>query len=138
MRWVAWVRAQKEVSKPRSQAAHWVTELSQSLEFQPVIAYSFARPGHINVLESRTYKTLLKLQSIQNPDTRSVVLLDSQVTQGANAKGRSSSPALARVQQGSLGYIMGGNLYPAGIYTHSADHRADDPTRNRRIRLPCI
>ena len=103
-----------------------------------MIAYDFARPAHINCLESRTVKTLTKLACRTSPDTRIATLIDSRVTIGAGAKGRSSSTALNRIQQGSLGYVLGGGLYLGGLYAPTGIHRADDPTRRRAIRSPRI
>ena len=56
-------------------------------------------------------KTLTKLACRTSPDTRIATLIDSRVTIGAGAKGRSSSAALNRIQQGSLGYVLGGGLH---------------------------
>ena len=103
-----------------------------------MIAYDFARPAHINCLESRTVKTLTKLACRTSPDSRIATLIDSRVTIGAGAKGRSSSSALNRIQQGSLGYVLGGGLYIGGLYAPTGIHRADDPTRRRPIRSPRI
>ena len=47
--------------RPRHVAPDWVCEFIESARFHPVIAYDFARPAHINCLESRTLKTLTKL-----------------------------------------------------------------------------
>ena len=83
-------------------------------------------------------KTLTKLACRTSPDTRIATLIDSRVTIGAGAKGRSSSTALNRIQQGSLGYVLGGGLYLGGLYAPTGIHRADDPTRRRAIRSPRI
>lgn len=53
------------------------------------------------------------------------------MTIGATAKGRSSSYAISRVLQGSLGYILGGCLH-----CRSQDSRADEPSRDKDIRPP--
>ena len=124
--------------RPRHVAPDWVCEFIESARFHPVIAYDFARPAHINCLESRTVKTLAKLACRTSPDTRIATLIDSRVTIGAGAKGRSSSAALNRIQQGSLGYVLGGGLYLGGLYAPTGIHRADDPTRHRAIRSPRI
>ena len=93
---------------------------------------------HINCLESRTVKTLVKLAVRQHPNSRVATLIDSRVTLGAGAKGRSSSGALNRIQQGSLPYVLGGGLYIGGLYAPTDRHRADDPTRYRAVRPPSI
>ena len=99
------------VLRPRHVAPDWVCEFVVSARFRPVIAYDFARPAHISCLESRTVKTLTMLACRTSPDARIASLFDSRVTFGAGAKGRSSSAALNRIQQGSLGYVLGGGLY---------------------------
>ena len=125
--------------RPRHVAPIVVCEfIVESARFHPVIAYDFARPAHINCLESRAVKTLTKLACRTSPDTRTTTLIDSRVTIGAGAEGRSSSAALNRIQQGSLGYVLGGGLYFGGLYAHTGIHRADDPTRRRAIRSPRI
>ena len=124
--------------RPRHVAPDWVCEFIESARFHPVIAYDFARPAHINCLESRTVKTLTKLACRTSPDTCIATLIDSRVTIGAGAKGRSSSSALNRIQQVSLGYVLGGGLYIGGLYAPLGIHRADDPTRHRAIRSPRI
>ena len=83
-------------------------------------------------------KTLTKLACRTSPDTRIATLIDSRVTIGAGAKGRSSSAALNRIQQGSLGYALGGGLCIGGLCAPTGIHRADDPTRHRAIRSPRI
>ena len=35
----------------------WIGELADSLSFQELLRYRFARSGHINVQEARAYKT---------------------------------------------------------------------------------
>ena len=65
-----------------------------------------------------------------------LALLDSRVTLGATAKGRSSSKAICRVLQGSLGYIIGGGLYPGGLHIGSRFNRSDGPSRNRPVPEP--
>ena len=55
---------------------------------------------------------------------------------GATAKGRSSSKAICRVLQGSLGYILGGGLYPGGLHAGSQLNRCDGPSRNRPVPPP--
>ena len=111
-------------------------ELCECLTYQPILSYAFKKPGHINTLEMRSWKTLMKVLSKAHPGSKILIALDSRTTMGANARGRSSSPALIRIQQGALGYIIGGGLYPGTIHFPSADFRADDPSRGKRIRPP--
>ena len=109
----------------------WIGELADSLHFKELLRYRFRKSGHINVLECRTYKTWIKHCAKRHPDQRLLGLLDSRVTLGATAKGRSSSFAISRVLQGSLGYILGGGLYPGGLHVESSKNRSDGPSRNK-------
>ena len=114
----------------------WISELCSCLPFKEVFRYRFKKPGHININESRTYKSFIKAQAKSEPSSRFVVLLDSRVTIGAAAKGRSSSPGITRVLQGSLAYIIGGNLYPGFLHCSSADNKSDGPSRDRDVEGP--
>ncbi len=111
----------------------WIEELADALHFKELLRYRFKRSGHINVLECRVHKTWLKHAAKHHPNSRLVALLDSRVTLGATSKGRSSSRALCRVLQGSLGYIIGGCLYPGGLHVPPAKNRSDGPSRNRPV-----
>ncbi len=114
----------------------WISELCACLPFREVFRYRFKKAGHININESRTYKSLIKAQAKNEPNSRFVCLLDSRVTKGAAAKGRSSSPGITRILQGSLAYIIGGNLFPGFLHCSSADNRSDAPSRGRDVEAP--
>eukprot|EP00974_Lingulodinium_polyedra_P005086 478052-Lingulodinium_polyedra.AAC.1 len=86
---------------------------------------------HININETRTYKTFVKLASRLHPGCRVPMMLDSRVTLGCQAKGRSSSPALSHVLRGALPYVLGGDIYPGGIHVPSAKNRGDAPSRHQ-------
>ena len=124
--------------KPRQwfEDPEWITELCDSLPFKEMFRFKFKRPGHININEARTYKSWIKSQAKSEPNTRFVGFLDSRVTIGAAAKGRSSSPALSRILQGCLPYILGSNLYPGGLHCSSGVNRADGPSRDRDVLPP--
>ena len=121
-------------NRPWYEDPEWINELSEGLDFKEVFRFQFVKPGHINVNETRTYKSLIKSLAKTERDSRCIALLDSRVTLGAAAKGRSSSYAISRVLQGSLGYVIGGNLYPGGLHVYSASNRADDPSRGKPVR----
>lgn len=130
--------AQTPMAEPRPfhEDPEWVEELADSVAFKELLRYRFRRLGHINVLECRVHKTLMKHCAKHHPDSRFITLLDSRVTLGATSKGRSSSRALCRVLQGSLGYIIGGGLYPGGLHICSSKNRSDAPSRNRPVPPP--
>lgn len=114
----------------------WISELCNSLPFKECFRYKFSRSGHINVNEGRTYKSWIKMMAKERPDSRFLGILDSRVTIGAAAKGRSSSDSLSRIFRGSLPYILGANLYPGCVHCSSQDNRADEPSRDRPVRGP--
>lgn len=114
----------------------WVEDICESLSFRELFRFRFKRGGHINCLECRVYKTWLKHCSKQYPRCRMVGFLDSRVTMGASAKGRSSSYALSRVLKTSLGYVLGGCLYPGTIHCRSEWNRADGPSRDQAVPGP--
>ena len=111
----------------------WISELCKSLPFTEMFRYHFKKAGHINVNETRVYKSLLKSIAKDSPNSRFVGILDSRVTIGAASKGRSSSPSLTRILQGSMAYVLGANLYPGLLHCSSADNRSDGPSRDRPL-----
>lgn len=119
--------------RPWYEDAEWIAEYSDSVHFKELLRYRFRKSNHINVLESRVYKTWVKHCAKHHHSSRILGLLDSRVTLGATAKGRSSSPALTHVLQGALGYVLGGCLYPGGLHIMSEKNRSDGPSRNRPV-----
>ena len=107
-----------------------------SLDWSVVFAYNCQKPAHISVLDYTAYNTLAKMCAKRLDGRKIPVCLDSSVTVGSPAHGRSSSRAFARTQQQVLPYAIGGGLYFAGLQTPTKIHRADDPTRFRRARAP--
>ena len=114
----------------------WISELADSLPFKLLFKYHFRAPAHINVLESRVYSSWLKHCAKKHKNSRLLALLDSRVTLGASAKGRSSSFAISKVLKNSLPYVLGSNLHPGGLHVYSAKNRADGPSRDLEIPGP--
>ena len=114
----------------------WISEICRSLHFRELFRYSFKKPGHINVNESRVYKSWVKSLARKGSRLRAVGLFDSRVTIGAAAKGRSSSYAISRVLQGSLGYVLGSGLCTSLLHCYSGDNVADGPSRGSAAPLP--
>lgn len=114
--------------RPWHEGPEWISEICNSLKFTEVFRYKFQRSGHINVNEARVYKSWIKAMAKSHPRSRFVGLLDSRVTIGATAKGRSSSYAISRILQGSLAYILGSGLYPGCLHCASGDNRSDGPS----------
>ena len=114
----------------------WVHELCDSVQYKELFRYRFKKTGHINTLECRVYKSWLKHSAKTHPCSRLLGLLDSRVTMGAAAKGRSSSRALSRILRSSLGYVLGGALYPGTLHCRSAWNCADGPSRDSDVPAP--
>ena len=139
-------RANVEAQQSLSQVQHWdrawhddpewVEDLCEGLHYQELFRYRFKQSGHINCLECRTYKSWIKHCSKVHVNSRLVALLDSRVTMGAVAKGRSSSRALSKILRGTLPYILGSGLYPGTLHCRSAWNRADGPSRDGDIQPP--
>ena len=114
----------------------WVNELCNGSKFTEMFRYRFKKSGHINTLECRVYKSWLKFCAKSHPCSRVLGILDSRVTMGAAAKGRSSSRALSRILRSSLGYVLGGCLYPGTLHCRSSWNRADGPSRDSEVPGP--
>lgn len=114
----------------------WLDEICDFLPFRESFRYRFKKSGHINVNESRVYKSLIKSVAKAEPGHRFVALLDSRVTIGAASKGRSSSASLSRILQGTVGFILGGNLYPGLLHCSSGRNRSDGPSRGKELAGP--
>lgn len=56
-------------------------------------------------------------------------VLDSMVTRGCLAKGRSSSPRLNRVLRRCAAYLLGSDMYQFPLWTISRWNFADKPSR---------
>ena len=112
----------------------WLIELASSLQFRPHLAYRFRKSNHMNVNEQRSLNTLIKNLAATTPCKRFAILQDSDVSNFATAKGRSSSPSLNHILLTSLPYILGSNLYLDLFRIPSRWNAADDPTRDVPIR----
>lgn len=122
--------------RPWHEDPDWVHDLCEGLRYRELFRYRFKKGGHINCLECRVYKSWLKHCAKRWPGCRVLGLLDSRVTLGAAAKGRSSSKALSHILKTSLGYVLGCGLYPGGLHVRSAWNRADGPSRDGKVAPP--
>lgn len=122
--------------RPFSTPARWVGQLGRSLRWQKLLQYEFKRPNHINVNENLSYRSLLKHAAKTYPHSRFCAMLDSRVTIGCNAKGRSSSKQLNFYLASAVPYIIGGDLYPFLIHLGTHDNASDDISRFLRLRGP--
>lgn len=123
-------------ARPWHSDPDWIREVCDGLPFRELFRYRFKKSGHINTLECRVYKSWLKYCAKSRPNRRLLALLDSRVTMGAAAKGRSSSESLSHILKTSLGYVLGGGLYPGCHHCRSKWNKADDPSRDRDVAAP--
>ena len=93
--------------------------------------------SHINVLELAVIAALHRQLAVERPDSRVVVLADSQVAKSAAAKGRSSSLALGYALKRSAGIQLAFGLYFSYGFAPTRLNVADDPTRFVELTTTC-
>ena len=103
---------------------HWSCEL----------AWFWKHSSHINLLESNSYVTLLKLLAARGLSGRFTCLLDSRVAKGCHAKGRSSALALGPSLKGAASISIAAGLYGSFGFSPTRLNTADDPTREKEVR----
>ena len=97
--------------------------------------WEWQQPGHINVLESRSYVGLLRALLLKGGDRRFTALLDSRVAKGCHAKGRSSSWTLRPSLFRACSYQIAGNLHGSLGFAPTRLNTADCPTRDKPMPL---
>ena len=115
------------------------TQLARSLRFKKVAVFRRRQSEHINIKELESYLAAEEaLCSSVWESSRIISLLDSQVCVGPLLKGRSASFSLNSRLRASLPCLLFFNLHPCYAYIASEDNAADDPTRQRPVRLPVM
>ena len=125
-----------EVPEPDVCAAPWVEELVEHLPWTQRLRYQYAGKAHINVKETQAYCADIRRVAADPAEhgTRRMVGLDSKVSTGASAKGRSSSVQLNAPLQKALGPQLFCGLYYGTNHIRTHVNPADAPTRGRRPR----
>lgn len=103
---------------------HWSCEL----------AWFWKHSSHINLLDSNSYVTLLKLLAARGLSGRFTCLLDSRVAKGCHAKGRSSALALGPSLKRAASISIAAGLYGSFGFAPTRLNTADDPTREKEVR----
>jgi len=111
-----------------------VNDLLRSKGWSLVRAWFWKRKAHINVYESAVVVSLQKQLLLESPSVRFNVVVDSLVSKGALAKGRSSAVTLSPVLKQSSAVEIAGCLYPSYSYGPSKLNVSDDPSRGVPIR----
>jgi len=101
--------------------------------FKTVISSRNKFPGHAGALEAEAALLGVRwiLRSPARHGRRTVMLLDAKAVLGAIAKGRSSSPSLARPTRRLSAHLLAGELHLKVVYVPSEENAADDPSRGR-------
>lgn len=114
----------------------WMEELSDSVPFKEVLHYDFVEPGHINVNEGRSKKTMSKICASRQTDSKHLCMLDSRTCIGSGAKGRSGSPAMNKLLRGEMSLDVGFGVQKAFLHAWTHLNRADGPTRGGKVKPP--
>ena len=110
--------------------------LARSLKFRLLFKHRAGSPRHINIGELRAFLRAELQLGLEQPHSRDLFGLDSQVVLGCVTKGRSSSPSLNKELEKSLGNVLGLGLFSETFYVETRLNPADDPTRGRPLRKP--
>ena len=111
-----------------------VNDLLRAKGWSLVRAWFWKRKAHINVYESAVVVSIQKQLLLESPSVRFNVVVDSLVSKGALAKGRSSALTLSPVLKQSSAVQIAGCLYPSYSYGPSKLNVSDDPSRGVPIR----
>lgn len=109
-----------------------------SAKWRTVSVWTWRKPLHINILESRVVLSLLKKLALASPGIRQVVALDSNVGLSALAKGRSPSYGLRPCVRKTGATVIAGRLYPAYQFAPTRLNPADHPTRDNDFPPPLL
>ena len=88
------------------------------------------------MLEGRTFLQWLHHLARSDPGSRAYGIVDSRVTLGSTAKGRSSSVAISKLLRQGAAVQLAAGLYPRLGFGPTRFNVADDPTRDAPIREP--
>ena len=114
-----------------SSKKEWCSELVRGLQFRTSLQYTFRRRGaHINVCEHRGRRSWLRklVRDPQNHGTRQLLGLDSQVTVGSAAKGRSSAKAINHECRKTMPLLIAAEIQEGIFWVRSASNPADGPS----------
>ncbi len=99
-------------------------------------SWFWKKKAHINELEISAATSLVAQQAREHPGSRFCNIVDSRVSLGVLAKGRSSSRCLNRSCRRVAALVVAGDLYPGWLFGPTRLNVADDPTRLVPIRAP--
>ena len=124
------------VPEPDVRSAPWAEELVEHLPWTQRLRFQLAGKAHINVKETHAYCADIRRVAADPAEhgTRRMAFLDSKVSTGASAKGRSSSVRLNAPSQRVLPQQLFCGLYYGTNHIRTDVNPADNPTRYKRTR----
>ena len=125
------VRLFAELSEEDSKAWHELPYPALRWEWKTVMSYPWKQEGHINELEMNAVAVFLKRRSrtYHRRGQRFFHVLDSMVSRGALAKGRSSSKRLNRVLRRCTAYLLAQDNYLLPLWSVSRWNFSDRASR---------
>ena len=125
------VRFVMEVAAEDEVESHEVPYLAMRWNWKTQMAYAWRHEGHINELEMLAVAVFLKRRGRTKGKmhSRFFHVLDSMVTRGCLAKGRSSSRRLNRVARRCSAYLLAQDSYMFPLWSISQWNFADRPSR---------
>ena len=110
---------------------HELPYLAMRWDWKTILAYPWKEEGHINELELNAVAVFLKrrTRSRLKHGLRYFHVLDSMVSRGCLAKGRSSSPRLNQVLRKCAAHLLAADMYQFPLWTISRWNFADKPSR---------
>ena len=95
----------------------------------------YAEPSHVNLQDLREALTEIRQECGENVVAERIVnSVDSLVTLGAMAKGRSSSAQVKGLLRAYLGYFLVGRKYMHNFNVNTRYNPADDPSQFAKLR----
>ena len=125
------VRFMLEVAAEDEVEVHECPYLAMRWDWKTIMAYPWRQEGHINELEILAVAVFLKRRGRTKGKmhSRFFHVLDSMVTRGCLAKGRSSSRRLNRVAKRCSAYLLAQDSYMFPLWSISQWNFADRPSR---------
>ena len=125
------VRLYSEIFVEGESQQHELPYLAMRWDWKTILAYPWKEEGHINELELNAVAVFIKRRARlpSKHGRRYFHILDSMVSRGCLAKGRSSSPRLNQVLRRCAAHLLGGDMYQFPLWTISRWNFADKPSR---------
>ncbi len=122
----------------RAPTSPWLEDLANSQQWRQALRFGVPRDEHINKKEMKAYAAEKRrvAANVETQGQRRMFGLDSSVTVGAGAKGRSSTFDTNAVLRRSTPDALLGGIQAGHGHLRSAENPADDPTRGRPLRRP--